>query len=108
MDRLKFLIVCIAGWLNREQQKVIEYLKAENRVLRNKVPGKRLRFSQAERNLLSSRAKGICYSKLKELANAVTPETLTRWIRGQAGKNMTAPAVDGVAVRRNLRKSVIW
>lgn len=86
MDPLKFLIVCIAGWLNREQQKVIEYLKAENRVLRNKVPGKRLRFSQAERNLLSSKAKGICYSKLKELANAVTPETLTRWIRGQAGK----------------------
>jgi hypothetical protein len=27
------VLVALAGWLNREQQKVIEYLKEENRVL---------------------------------------------------------------------------
>ena len=85
MDPLRFVLVCIAGWMNREQQKEIEYLRAENRVLRTKVPGKRLRFTQAQRNLLASKAKGIRFSRLEELANAITPETLTRWIRSQAG-----------------------
>jgi hypothetical protein len=27
------VLVALPGWLNREQQKAIEYLKAENRVL---------------------------------------------------------------------------
>ena len=34
-----FLLI-LAGWINRHQQEVIEYLKAENRVLREKF-GKR-------------------------------------------------------------------
>ena len=58
--------------MNCEQQKEIECLRAENRVLRTKVPGKRLRFTQAQRNLLASKAKGIRFSRLKELANAIT------------------------------------
>ena len=36
------LLVALAGWLNREQQKVIEYLKEENRVLREQLGAKRL------------------------------------------------------------------
>ena len=56
--------------MNREQQKEIEYLRAENRELRTKIPGKRVQFTQAQRNLLASKAKGIRFSRLKELANA--------------------------------------
>jgi hypothetical protein len=87
MDPSRFILICLAGWMNREQQKEIEYLRAENRELRTKIPGKRVQFTQAQRNLLASKAKGIRFSRLKELANAVTPETLLRWIRGQAGSN---------------------
>ncbi|MAG58640.1 MAG: hypothetical protein CMJ83_20315 [Planctomycetes bacterium] len=29
-----FLLSCLAGWLNREQQKVLDYLREDNRVLR--------------------------------------------------------------------------
>ena len=31
------LLVALAGWMNRQQQEVIEYLKEENRVLREKL-----------------------------------------------------------------------
>ena len=52
-------------------------------MLRAKIPGKRVRFTQAQRNLLASKAKGIRFSRLKELANAITTETLLRWIRSK-------------------------
>jgi hypothetical protein len=32
------------GWLNQQQQDVIDYLQEENRVLREHLEGKRLRF----------------------------------------------------------------
>ena len=30
----QFMLVTLSGWINRHQQQVIEYLKEENRVLR--------------------------------------------------------------------------
>ena len=34
-----FLMVVFAGWLNREQQAAIEYLKAENEILKIAASG---------------------------------------------------------------------
>jgi hypothetical protein len=39
------VLVALAGWLNREQQKIVEYLREENRVLREQLGSKRLRFT---------------------------------------------------------------
>ena len=33
MNPGRFMLVCLAGWLNREQQDVFEYLREEIRVL---------------------------------------------------------------------------
>ncbi len=41
----QFLVVALAGWLNRQQQYAIEYLREENRVLREQLNGKRIRFT---------------------------------------------------------------
>ena len=35
------LVIAMAGWLNRQQQVVIDYLIEENRVLKGKVEGVR-------------------------------------------------------------------
>jgi hypothetical protein len=35
-----FILVVLAGWVHREQLKVIEYLKAENRALREQLGNK--------------------------------------------------------------------
>jgi len=34
MDPFAFLVICVAGWMNRNQQDVIEYLQEEIRVLK--------------------------------------------------------------------------
>lgn len=34
-----FLVSLLAGWLNREQQKILDYLQEENRVLREQMGG---------------------------------------------------------------------
>jgi len=36
------LLMMLAGWLNRHQQDVIEYLKEENKILREKLGTKRI------------------------------------------------------------------
>ncbi len=40
--QLEFLMLIFAGWVNRSQQDVIEYLQEENRVLREQLSGQRL------------------------------------------------------------------
>jgi len=44
VSRLRLLLVSFAGWINRHQQEVIEYLVEENHVLREQVKDRRLRL----------------------------------------------------------------
>ena len=46
------LMACLAGWINREQRKQVEYLQAEVRVLREQTGKKRLKFTNDQRRLL--------------------------------------------------------
>jgi len=32
-----FLVCLLAGWLNREQKKILEYLQQENRILKEQL-----------------------------------------------------------------------
>ena len=81
MDPLRFILICLAGWMNREQQTVIEYLKEEIRVLREQIPKKRIPFSDEQRCRLARKAKKLTFGKLGEIAHLVTPPTLLRWHR---------------------------
>jgi putative transposase len=56
---LQLLILVFSGWLQRQQAEVIEYLKTENRMLRQKLGGRRILFTDAERRLLARRAYAI-------------------------------------------------
>ena len=47
MRPLPFLLVCLAGWMNRHQQTVIAYLQEEIRVLQEQL-GKRPRFNDEQ------------------------------------------------------------
>jgi hypothetical protein len=42
------LVIALAGWFNRQQQAVIDYLLGENRVLKDKLERRRLRFTDAQ------------------------------------------------------------
>ena len=76
----------VAGWLQREQSAVIEYLKEENKVLREQLGGKRLRFTDAQRRRLARRGKLVGRRGLQELGCIVTPDTILRWYRQLVAK----------------------
>jgi uncharacterized membrane protein YgcG len=80
MDPFSFLVVSIAGWLNQRQQQVIEYLVEENRVLREQIRRRRLRFTDNQRRRLAAEAKKLGRQVLAQIATIVTPETFWRGI----------------------------
>ena len=81
LDPFRLLLICLAGWLNQREQDVIDYLQEENRVLREHLEGKRLRFNDAQRRRLAVRAKKLSWPTLQELTTIVTPATLLAWHR---------------------------
>jgi hypothetical protein len=58
-------MLAFAGWVNRHQQEMIEYLQEENRVLREQLGEKRLRFTDVGDDLLDvlSRSDGAGYRR---------------------------------------------
>ena len=70
-----------AGWVNRHQLDVIQYLKEENRVLKERLGGQHIRFTDAERCRLARKAHALGRKVLNELEALVTPDTLLRWYR---------------------------
>lgn len=78
---MQFLIVVLAAWLARQQEAFIEYLKAENQMLKARLGRRRIIFTDAERRLLARHAKAVGRKKLFELDPIVSPDTLLRWHR---------------------------
>src|SRR5260370_22827680 len=77
----QLILLMFAGWVNRHQLDVIEYLQEENRVLKERLGGRRLRFTDAERRRLARKAQALGRKVLNELETLVTPDTLLRWYR---------------------------
>ncbi len=77
----RFVLLSFSGWVNRHQSDVIEYLQEENRVLKGRLGGLRLRFTDVERCRLARKAHALGRKVLNELATVVTPDTLLHWYR---------------------------
>jgi hypothetical protein len=56
---LRFLLMLMAGWVNRRQLEVIDYLKEENRILREHVGGRRLRFTDDQCRRLATKGRAV-------------------------------------------------
>jgi hypothetical protein len=94
LDPFRFLLIAVAGWMNRSQYRVIDYLREENRVLREQLGERRLRFTDDQRRRLAIKAKGLGRKLLAGAATLVTPETLLAWHR-----KLVAQKYDGSAGR---------
>ena len=81
LDPFRFVVIALSGWMNGRQLLLIDYLREENRVLREQLGEKRLRFTDDQRRRLAARAKGLGRKVLVELGTIVTPETLLAWHR---------------------------
>src|ERR1700687_3391564 len=80
-DPFRFVLIAVAGWMNQRQLQMIDYLREENRVLREQLGGRRVRLNDDQRRRLATRAKGLGRKLLAEVATIVTPETLLAWHR---------------------------
>src|SRR5882757_9992704 len=81
LDPFRFAVIAFAGWMNQRQLQMIDYLREENRVLREQLGPRRLRFTNDQRRRLAAKAKGLGRKLLAEVATVLTPETLLAWHR---------------------------
>ena len=80
--------------MNQRQLQVIDYLREENRVLREQLGDRRVRLNDDQRRRSAVRAKALGRKILAEVASIVTPETLLAWHR-----KLIAQKYDGMAHR---------
>jgi hypothetical protein len=88
---LQFLLLTMAGWMTRDQQRVTEYLRAENAVLREQLRGRRIIYTDGQRRRKLGR------KALKQLDTLVTPDTLMRRYRRLVAAKYDSSARRGVA-----------
>src|SRR5689334_464362 len=101
--------VVLAGWINRHQQRVLDYLLEENRILRRQLRGRRIRLTESDRCRLAVRGQTLGRTALERFASIVTPETTLRWHRRLVAQKWTFPMrrVDRSAVMRTISDLVI-
>jgi hypothetical protein len=71
----------VGGWIHSRQLEVIDFLREENRVLREQLGGRRLRFTDDQRRRLAVKGRIVGRRRLGEFAGVVTPDTILRWYR---------------------------
>src|SRR5271166_1526615 len=111
----------LAGWVNNRQQAVIDYLRTENQVLKEKLGKKRIVLDDDQRRRLAVRGKVLGRKALEQIATLVTPDTILRWHRQliaekwdysnrrerQPGRPPTTPEVVEIVVRL-ARENPTW
>src|SRR6516164_2388986 len=94
LDPFRLLLTSLAGWMNQRHLQAIDYLREENRVLREQLGDRRLKLTDEQRRRLAAKAKGLGTKLLVEVATIVTPEPLLAWHR-----RLIAQKYDGGANR---------
>src|SRR5580692_6397135 len=75
------LLSSLAGWINRELQQVIEYLRTENQILREKLGKRRILLDDDQRRRLAVKGKILGRKLLESVGTLFTPDTILRWHR---------------------------
>jgi putative transposase len=77
----QLLAVIFAGRVQEDRQQVIEYLRAENQVLKEKLRNKRILLTDDQRRRLAVKGKVLGRKLLHEIGTVFTPDTILRWHR---------------------------
>ena len=89
------ILAFVTGMVDQELLARIEYLAAENRILKAQLKG-RLKLSDAERATLGEIGHRLGRKVLGEVANVARPDTILAWYR-----NLVARKFDGSKARRS-------
>jgi putative transposase len=75
------LLTILAGLINRQQQEIIECLRAENQVLKEAHGRRRIRLNDHQRRRLAVKGKALGRRILGEIGTAFSPDTILCWHR---------------------------
>ena len=75
-------LVILCGWMNRQQQEVIGYLRTENQVLKEKLGKKRILLNDDQRRRLGVKGKVLGRKLLEEFGRLWT-RSLGSWSRSR-------------------------
>lgn len=82
---MTMLLMMLAGWINRQQQEAIEYLKAENAILKEellKATGKkRILLNDNQRRRLAILGRILGRGVLSKIGGSFSPDTILKWHR---------------------------
>jgi putative transposase len=103
--QLYFLI--LAGWINRQQQLVTDYLRTENQVLREKLGKKRILLNDDQRRRLAVKGRFLGRKMLQEMGTVFTPDTILRWHRELVAKKWDYSEKRKTVGRRRIRQVIV-
>src|SRR3954470_23692436 len=95
------VLAYVSGLINQELLLQVEYLAAENRILRAHLPN-RLRLTRDERSSLGEIGKRVGRKGLEKVASVARPETVPGWFR-----KLVAQKFDGSKQRLNPGRPAI-
>ena len=102
---LKLLLITFAGFVNRDQARLISYLLEENRVFREHLGKKRLRLNDDQRRRLAAKGQSLGRRLLDKVATIVTPDTILGWHRRLIAEHHTYPHKNRVG-RPGIMKAI--
>jgi hypothetical protein len=92
---LHFLILTVAGWLQRRREEYTAYLLAENAVYNEHFAKRGLRLTDAQRRRLAIKGKAVGRAGLRQIATIGTPDTILGWYRSSSHRStMAATSAD--------------
>src|SRR6202140_407369 len=71
LDPFRFVLIAVARWMNQRQLQMIDYLREENRVLREQLGGRRMRLNDDQRRRLAAKAKAVGRTRPAGVASVV-------------------------------------
>ena len=105
LQPLRLLLLVFAGFVSRDQERVIAFLREENRVL-HELLGDRVRLHDGQRRRLAGKGKALGRAMLAKAATIVTPDTILRWHRQLIAAKNTHPPKKKRVGRPGLMKKI--
>lgn len=77
----QLLLMILAGWVNEQQQQIIEFQRTEIDVLKEKLGKKQILLNDDQRRRLAVKGKVLGRKVMEEIGCLFTPDTILRWHR---------------------------
>ena len=103
----QLLLLCLAGWINREQQAAIDYLRMENNVLREHLAKKRILLTDDQRRRLAVKGKVLGRKMLEQVGTLFTPDTILRWHRQLVARKWDYSDLKSKVGRPRIRQVIV-